>query len=54
MCNSSLQKNQVFLCVAALLTKAEARDQKLRRRFGHETLCKMDLMDLMDLMDMPQ
>ena len=24
------------------------------RRFGHETLCKMDLMDLMDLIDMPQ
>ena len=34
--------------------KAEARDQKLRRKCGHETLGKMDLVDLMDLMDMPQ
>ena len=27
---------------------------ELRRKSGHETLCKMDLMDLMDKMDMPQ
>ena len=47
MCNSSLQKNQVFLCGCFA-------DKKLRRKFGHETLCKMDLMDLVDLMDMPQ
>ena len=33
--------------------KAEAR-LELRRRFGDETLGKMDLVDLMDLMDMPQ
>ena len=26
---------------------------ELRRKFGHETLCRMDLMDLMDKMDMP-
>ena len=34
-------------------TKAEAR-LELRRKSGHETLGKMDLMDPMDLMDMPQ
>ena len=27
---------------------------ELMRRFGHEPLCKMDLMDPMDLTDMPQ
>ena len=35
-------------------SRAEARDQKLRRKCGHETLGKMDLVDLMDQMDMPQ
>ena len=30
------------------------RQSELRRRFGHEPLCKMDLMDPMDQMDMPQ